>query len=48
MEAAKCADLRWFPLDSLPDPVVPHELTVLEALRAGAVPPLTHFGFARE
>jgi hypothetical protein len=25
--------------------VVPHELTVLEALRAGAVPPLTHFGF---
>ncbi len=45
VEAAKCADLRWFPLDVLPDPVVPHELVVLEALRAGDVPALTHFGF---
>jgi len=45
VEPAKCADLRWFPLDALPDPVVPHELRVLEALRAGPVPPLTHFGF---
>lgn len=34
MEGAKCADLRWFPLDALPDPVVPHELTVLQALAA--------------
>jgi 8-oxo-dGTP diphosphatase len=45
VEPAKCADLRWFPLDALPDPVVPHEKLVLDALRAGAVPPLTHFGF---
>ena len=45
VEPSKCADLQWFPLDALPDPVVPHERFVLEALRAGAVPPLTHFGF---
>lgn len=47
VEPAKCADLRWFPLDALPDPVVPHELAVLEALREGVVPPLTQFGFDR-
>lgn len=33
MEPDKAADLRWFPLDRLPDPVVPHELRVLEAVR---------------
>lgn len=32
-EPEKCADLRWFALDALPDPVVPHELTVLQAVR---------------
>ena len=26
VEPDKCADLRWCPLDALPDPVVPHEL----------------------
>ena len=30
VEARKCAELRWCPLDGLPDPVVPHELAVLE------------------
>jgi 8-oxo-dGTP diphosphatase len=45
VEPSKCADLRWFPLDALPEPVVPHERFVLDALHAGAVPPLTHFGF---
>ena len=45
VEAAKCADLRWFPLDALPSPVVPHELVVLEGLRDGRIAPLTHFGF---
>jgi 8-oxo-dGTP pyrophosphatase MutT (NUDIX family) len=45
VETDKCADLRWFPLDALPDPVVPHELVVLEALRAGAVPPILTHGF---
>ncbi|MFW6772670.1 NUDIX domain-containing protein [Nocardioides sp. CPCC 205120] len=33
MEGAKCADLRWFGLDALPDPVVPHELVALTELR---------------
>lgn len=37
-EPAKTADLRWFALDALPEPVVPHERTVLDALRTGAVP----------
>ncbi|WP_312856021.1 NUDIX domain-containing protein [Nocardioides stalactiti] len=45
VEPTKCADLRWFALDALPDPVVPHELVVLTALREGVVPPLTHHGF---
>jgi len=38
VEPDKCADLRWFALDDLPAPVVPHELAVLRALRAGGVP----------
>ena len=46
MEPTKAADLRWFALDALPDPVVPHERMVLEALRAGPVPPIVTFGFA--
>lgn len=45
VEPAKCADLRWWPLDRLPDPVVPHERVVLEGLRDGALPALTSFGF---
>ena len=45
VEPSKCAAMEWFPLDALPDPVVPHERLVLEALRAGDVPPLTQFGF---
>lgn len=45
VEPHKCADLRWFPLDDLPQPVVPHELTVIEAVRAGDVPPILAFGF---
>jgi 8-oxo-dGTP pyrophosphatase MutT (NUDIX family) len=44
-EPHKCADLRWFPLDALPEPVVPHELEVLDALRAGHVPPIMVHGF---
>lgn len=32
-EASKCADLRWFSLDALPEPVVPHEAAVLTELR---------------
>src|ERR687888_180184 len=45
MEPAKAADLRWFPLDALPDPVVPHELYVLEGIRSGTVSPIVTFGF---
>lgn len=45
VEAAKCADLRWFALDALPDPVVPHERFVLEGLRRDDLAPLTNFGF---
>lgn len=41
MEPAKAADLRWCPLDALPDPVVPHELMALGHLGKG-VPYLTH------
>ena len=42
-EPTKCADLRWWPLSALPDPVVPHERHVLEHL--GDIAPLSSFGF---
>jgi len=45
VEPAKCADLRWYPLTALPDPVVPHELAVLRGIIEGVVPPYTTFGF---
>lgn len=45
VEPAKCADLRWFALDALPDPLVPHEQVVLAGLRTGELPALTSFGF---
>ncbi len=49
VEAAKAAAVRWFPLDALPDPVVPHERRVLEAMLAagpgGDVPRLLTDGF---
>lgn len=45
MEPTKSADLGWFPLTALPSPVVPHELAVLELLRAAAVPPILVRGF---
>lgn len=45
MEPLKCADLRWFGLDALPSPVVPHEQWVLESLRSGSTPPIVTFGF---
>ena len=34
VEPTKAAALEWFPLDALPDPVVPHELAVLQGLTA--------------
>jgi 8-oxo-dGTP diphosphatase len=45
-ENDKCADLRWFDLEALPQPVVPHELQVLVALRSGNVPPVVTHGFS--
>ena len=45
VEPEKCADLRWYPLPSLPDPVVPHELQVLDALRTGTTTPYSTYGF---
>lgn len=44
-EPDKAADLGWFPLEALPDPVVPHEAVVLEAVRKGAVPAVLSHGF---
>lgn len=44
MEPGKAAKLQWFPLDALPDAVVPHERYVLERLRS-TVPPILAFGF---
>jgi 8-oxo-dGTP diphosphatase len=45
VEPQKCAELRWCALDALPDPVVPHELAVLQSLRAGTTKAYTTFGF---
>jgi len=45
VEPHKCAGLRWCSLDALPDPVVPHERSVLEALRAGTTTAYSTFGF---
>jgi 8-oxo-dGTP diphosphatase len=45
LEAAKAADLGWFPLAALPEPVVPHERYVLDALRDGDLPTITTYGF---
>lgn len=46
-EPDKAAELRWFDLGSLPEPVVPHEEFVLEGLRAGTLAPVTTFGFSQ-
>jgi 8-oxo-dGTP pyrophosphatase MutT (NUDIX family) len=45
VESHKAADLRWCALDDLPDPVVPHELAVLEGLRLGTTTAYSTFGF---
>jgi 8-oxo-dGTP pyrophosphatase MutT (NUDIX family) len=44
VEPAKSAGLGWFPLSALPEPVVPHELFVLERLGTG-LESYTTFGF---
>jgi 8-oxo-dGTP diphosphatase len=45
MEQAKTADLRWWRLDELPDPMVPHERVVVTGLRTGELPPILTYGF---
>ena len=44
-EPRKSGGIRWFALDALPEPVVPHERWVLEHLAAGTLPAITEFGF---
>ena len=46
MEPRKCADLSWYPLDALPDPVVPHEALALASLGRGER--YLTFGFTAE
>lgn len=46
VEPDKAAELAWFPLDRLPEPVVPHELEVLTRLANGSMAPVIEFGFA--
>lgn len=31
--------MQWFPVGELPEPVVPHELVILDALRRGETIP---------
>lgn len=38
-EPERTADLQWFPLTALPDPIVPHEREVLTRLASGGVVP---------
>jgi 8-oxo-dGTP diphosphatase len=45
VEPAKCAALEWYSLSALPDPVVPHELKVLQAIIKGEIEPYLTFGF---
>ncbi len=45
VESDKAADLRWFSIDALPDPVVPHEKYVFDHLRDGTLAPVVAFGF---
>ncbi len=45
VEPEKCAELRWCALTDLPDPVVPHELSVLADLRSGTTTAYSTFGF---
>ncbi len=46
IEQEKCAGLEWYALDALPNPIVPHELVVIEAMARGAMlPMITPYGF---
>jgi 8-oxo-dGTP diphosphatase len=45
METGKATDLGWFALDALPEPLVPHEATVLELVASGTAAGYTSYGF---
>ena len=45
LQEVKASELEWFDLGALPDPVVPHELAVLNGLSAGSLPAAFPFGF---
>lgn len=45
MEEHKCSDLRWFDLDALPHPVVPHELHVIRRMTDGTLEPIVTHGY---
>ncbi|AXH97746.1 dihydrofolate reductase [Ornithinimicrobium avium] len=47
LEGDKAADLRWWPLDALPELLVPHERQALDVLAAGAAPRLLTRGFGQ-
>lgn len=45
VEHAKCADLRWWPLASLPEPMPAYERDVLDRLRTDDLPAVITHGF---
>jgi 8-oxo-dGTP diphosphatase len=45
VEPDSSAGLKWFALDDLPEPVVPHERYDLERLKT-VLPPIVSFGFS--
>lgn len=45
MEPEKCAELRWFALDDLPEAVPEYESLALDAIRAGRSSHLIEYGF---
>jgi 8-oxo-dGTP pyrophosphatase MutT (NUDIX family) len=45
MEPHKCAAVRWFPLNALPDAVPAYERFVLDGLGSGALAAVTSHGF---
>ncbi len=45
IERHKAADMRWFRLDDLPEPLVPHEQVVLDSYARSDLPPIIIWGF---